>query len=187
MSKKDIWDELFYITPSRKKKLSTVKKNTWTDLSIVFEDISDPHNVLASFRNCDAFGVRDIHLIFNTTPKFNPKDLGRRSSASANKWVNVKTWDNTKECFDFLNKNKKEIYATYLNSKATNIWDFNFKQNNLALVFGNEKKGVSKYVLDNVKGSIYIPMFGFVQSLNLSVSVGIVLYELNRQRRVGNK
>ncbi len=181
---KDIWDTVFYTKSSRKKKINTVLNNTWKDVSIVFEDIFDPHNVLASFRNCDAFGVRDIHLVFSKQKRFNPLLLGKKSSASANKWLHYTIWNSSKECISYLKENKKKIYATSLHRDSKNIWDVSLSLKDIAIVFGNEKTGITDYVLKNSDILLKIPMFGFVQSLNLSVSVGIILYELNKQRRV---
>ncbi|NOY14758.1 MAG: RNA methyltransferase [bacterium] len=170
-------------TAKRLEKIKQVAMNRFKDVVVVLEDVHDPHNGLASLRNCDAFGIQQVHFIFETEKEFNPKKIGRSSSSSANKWLNFKIWQRSEECFRALKQDGYLIWVTMLDSQAEVLWDVDFNQEKIALVFGNEHSGVSKTAKDWADKKIIIPMSGFVESLNLSVSVGVVLYELRRQRR----
>lgn len=149
---------------------------------IVLENIADPHNAAAVWRSADAFGFQKIYLVFSVEKSFNPKKVGKKSSASANKWLSFKTFKNIGECYGQLKKEGYEIYATVLDKEATNLQSSNFTQKKIALVFGNEHRGLSKEAIEGAEEKVYIPMKGMVQSLNLSVTAGILMYEVERQR-----
>jgi len=167
----------------RLNKIIKVANNRNLNVDVVFEGISDPHNALASFRNCDAFGIQNIHIVFDeNTERFDPYRLGKVTSSGANKWLNVKVWGTTKECFGYLKKQKSTIIATHVNTKAKKLTEFSFKEyKKIAFVFGNEHKGISDYAVKNSNYTMYVKQVGWVESLNLSVSVGVVLYEFFRQ------
>jgi len=170
-------------TPRRLTKLKQVANQRFEDVVVVLEDIYDPHNAMAALRNCDAFGVQTIHFIFDQQKPFNPKKIGKSSSASANKWLDFKIWSSSQACFDHLQGAGYRLWVTVVDQAATPIWQLDFNQPKIALVFGNEHQGVSVRAIKQADRLIFIPMYGFVDSLNLSVSVGITLYELRRQRR----
>ncbi|MDA0987428.1 MAG: RNA methyltransferase [Bacteroidetes bacterium] len=164
-------------TESRIKKLENVLRNRLFNLTLVLENINDPHNVSAIFRTADAVGISVVNLVY-TNEKF-PK-LGRKSSASANKWVDKKSFNSPKKCITSLKKKGFKIYATKLDKNSKSIFDFKISEKT-AIVFGNEHSGVSEEIQNLVDGTIYIPMRGMVQSLNVSVSCGIILYEILKQ------
>ncbi len=166
----------------RINKLKKVARKRLFNIVFVFEDIHDPHNALASFRNLDAFGIQEVHLIFNKEEEFDPSQLGKKTSSSANKWLTFTIWHDTQNALKSLKKQGFQIWATSLNNKAVNILDFKYELGTkIAIVFGNEHRGISKDVENLADNFLYIPMNGMVQSLNLSVSAGIVAYELARQ------
>lgn len=171
------------VTQARRERVKEVAKERFSDVVVVLEDIYDPHNAAASFRNCDAFGVQNIHLVFEKQESFNPKKLGKSSSSSANKWLDFRIWRSTNKCIEFLRREGYTILATVLDEEEVPLWEVDFTRENLAILFGNEHEGLSVVAQKLADEKVWIPMFGFVQSLNLSVSVGIVLYELRRQRR----
>jgi tRNA (guanosine-2'-O-)-methyltransferase len=145
---------------------------------VVLENIHDPHNVSAIFRTCDAVGVPKITLIYNLE-KF-PK-IGKKSSASAFKWVEKEKFKSVSECFDSLHKNGFKIYASSISDDAINLYKIDFKSK-IAIVLGNEHRGVSDEAANLADKKFIIPMYGMVQSLNVSVAAAIVLYEALRQR-----
>lgn len=149
---------------------------------VVLQDIHDPHNAAAVWRSADAMGWQKIYLIFEKEEVFNPKKIGRASSASANKWLDFKIFRSTKECFDELHNEGYEIYATVLDKEAKNIQSIEFSNKKTAVVLGNEHRGLTEEAVKLADKKIYIPMRGMVQSLNLSVSAAICLYEVERQR-----
>ncbi len=169
-------------TARRKKRMLAVAKQRYADVAVVFEDIHDPHNVLAALRNCDAFGVQEVHFIFEEEKAFNPRRMGRSSAAGVNKWLDFHLWFSTRQALDTLQDKGYQIWATVVDKKSQKLWQVDFCQPKIALVFGNEHRGVSPLGRHLADQTIYIPMFGFVDSLNLSVSVGVTLYELRRQR-----
>lgn len=170
-------------TAERKKRVKDVVNNRQEGI-IVLEDIHDPHNAQAVIRSCDCFGFQNIYLIFDKEKQFNPTKMGKLASSSANKWLNYKYFESTKECYEELKRKAYVSYATILDRDAKSIFDCNFSDSKkIALVFGNEHAGISDYARDNADHKLYIPMKGMIQSLNLSVTAAICMFEVSRQRR----
>lgn len=170
------------LTEERIKRLTDVASSRLHDI-IVLENIHDPHNAAAALRNCDAFGIQEVHVIFETEKMFNPEKLGKLTSASANKWLTIKTWNTTEECFAELKKRGYTIIATAIDSKAISFDALQLPKGHCALVFGNEGFGITETAKKLADILLYIPMFGFVDSLNLSVTVGIVTHYLRTERK----
>jgi len=153
------------------------------DIIVVLEDIHDPHNAAAIFRSCDAFGIQNVYLIFETHKSYNPSKIGRVSSASANKWLTFTKFNSTKNCFDQLKKDGYKIFGTILGDDCESIYDQKFiKYDKIALVIGNEHSGLSQTAIEMVDKKIIIPMRGIIQSFNVSVSAAICMAEITRQR-----
>ena len=170
------------ITPARRRRIKQVVAQRQKGLVVVLEDIHDPHNAAAVFRSADGFGVQEVFLIFNQEKYFNPKRIGKASSASANKWLDFKTYRSVEACFKQLKKQGFCIVATVAGEKAESIFTARFKEDKIALVFGNEHRGLSFEAVELADRKITIPMRGMVQSLNLSVTAAICLFEVTRQR-----
>jgi len=170
------------ISEPRLKRIKHVVSQRQQGLTVILEDISDPHNAAAVLRSCDAFGVQSVSFIFNKQKKFNPRSIGKLSSASANKWLDFQFFSTPQDCVDSLHKKKFQIISTVLEAGAQSLFDTNLDKDGVALVFGNEHAGVSPELVALSDSKLYIPMRGFVQSLNLSVTAGIVLAEATRQR-----
>ena len=149
---------------------------------VVLEDISDPHNAGAVIRTAEAFGISDVWLVFNEGKSFNPRKVGDKSSSHANKWMRFKKYKSSKECIEALRKNGYEIVVTALTPNVESIYSANLKNNKIALFFGNEHSGLSLETSEAADRRVCIPMRGMVQSLNISVTAGIVMYEVTRQR-----
>lgn len=167
-----------FISERRLQKITSVIKSRQQSLRVVLENIHDSHNVSAIFRTCDAVGVPKITLIYNLE-KF-PK-IGKKSSASAFKWVEKEKFKSVSECFDSLRKNGFKIYASSISNDASNLYKLDLKSK-IAVVLGNEHRGVSDEAVNLADKKFKIPMYGMVQSLNVSVAAAIVLYEALRQR-----
>ena len=165
-------------TEKRVEKIKWVLGKRQPSLRIVIENIHDPHNVSAIFRTCDAAGVPKVSLVYNIE-KF-PK-IGKKSSASAYKWIEREKYKSIEECYNQLRKEKFTIYSSSLNSDSKNIYDLDFTKKT-AIVFGNEHRGLSKEAEEGADETFFIPMYGMVQSLNVSVSAAITIYEALRQR-----
>ena len=169
-------------TPERIKKISNIATKRQTAI-VVLEDIVDPHNAAAVFRSCDAFGVQNVYLVFDKQVAFDPKQIGKLSSSSANKWLDFHIFNNIMDCYKELHDKGFLTMATVLDSQATDIYDIDFTEHkNIALVFGNEHSGLSDIAIHNADYKMYIPMKGVVQSLNISVTAAICLFEMSRQR-----
>lgn len=170
------------MTERRINKITRVVKNRQKFLTLVLENLYDPHNVSAIFRTADSVGIDKIHLIYNTE-KF-PK-ISSVSSASAKKWVEVFKYTEPKECVKFLKKEKYKIYSTFMNDDKKNVslYDLDLTKR-VALVFGNEHRGISEELKNLSDINFLIPMKGMVQSLNVSVSVAVCIYEALRQREL---
>lgn len=148
------------------------------DLTVVMENIHDPHNVSAMLRSCDAAGVLQVQLVY-TQEQF-PK-MGKKSSASAAKWVEQRTFRSLEECFGKLREEGFAIAATRIGEASKSLYDVDLT-NKLAVVFGNEHRGVSDECAVMADVHLMIPMLGMIQSLNVSVACAVTLYEAVRQR-----
>ncbi len=162
----------------RISRLSRALRYTQPDLTVVLENIDDPHNVSAVLRTCDAVGVRSVNLIY-TMEQF-PK-IGKKSSASAKKWVSTVRFKSADACFESLRQQGFIVAASALDSNAVSLYELKLNRK-IALVFGNEHRGVSERTASLADSLFQIPMFGMVQSLNVSVACAITLYEALRQR-----
>jgi tRNA (guanosine-2'-O-)-methyltransferase len=154
---------------------------------IVLENIADPHNAAAVWRTAEAFGFQKIYMVYSKEKPINPKKIGKATSASANKWLSFKLFENIDLCYAELQKNGYKIYATVLDKEAKEIGDIKFKEKRVAIVLGNEHRGLSEEAIKGADKKIYIPMKGMVQSLNISVTAAILMYEIDRQRRAENR
>jgi tRNA (guanosine-2'-O-)-methyltransferase len=166
--------------PSERRlaRLEFVLRHRQPDLTVVMENIHDPHNVSAMLRSCDAAGVWEAQLLYNTDAF--PK-IGKKSSASAGKWVGRRKFKTVAECYAKLRSEGFRIVATRLDERAQSLYDVDLTEK-VAIVFGNEHRGVSDDAALAADGLIQIPMFGMIQSLNVSVACAITLYEALRQR-----
>jgi tRNA (guanosine-2'-O-)-methyltransferase len=162
----------------RTAKVRNVLRKRQPDLTVVLENIHDPHNVSAVLRSCDAVGVMEVQLLYNVE-KF-PK-IGKKSSSSANKWLTWNKFKTVDECYGALRAEGFAIYATHLSSEAVSVYQLDMTKR-VALVFGNEHRGVSDEAAAQADGNFTIPMVGMIQSLNVSVACAVSLYEAMRQR-----
>jgi len=167
-----------YKTEKRLEKIEKVATARQFSLRVILENIHDPHNVSAIFRSCDAVGVSQIDLLYNIE-QF-PK-ISKVTSASSKKWVEQRKFYEVSECLDTLRSEGFKIYGTLLAEAAVNIYDVDFTEK-VAIVMGNEHRGISDEMITGVDKHIYIPMRGMIQSLNVSVATAVTLYEVQRQR-----
>lgn len=148
------------------------------NLTVVLEDIHDPHNVSAILRTADAVGIPEVQLVYSVDKV--PR-LGKKSSASAVKWVKRRTFRSIKECYDRLHHEGFTICATSLTKRSISLYRLDLTRK-VALVFGNEHRGVSPAAARSADENFLIPMTGMIQSLNVSVACAVSLYEAHRQR-----
>jgi len=170
---------IYIKTERRANKIRSVIKARQSSLKVVLENIHDPHNVSAIFRTCDAAGIPKVSLLYylESFPK-----ISKKSSASAFKWVEKERFKNVQDCYNHLREEGFKIYASQILDDAKYIYDMDFT-NKVAIIFGNEHRGISDEAARLADERFLIPMYGMVQSLNVSVSAAVIIYEALRQRR----
>lgn len=169
------------MTPERHQRLTNVLNKRQPGLTVVLENVEDPHNISAVMRSCDAAGIQDIYILTTKIPRH--KKWGAKSSSSAAKWLSIHEFTEVKSCFEELRKNFDKIYATHLSSDAVNLYNLNLTER-VALVFGNEHGGLSEETLALCDGNFLIPQVGIIKSLNISVACAVSIYEAYRQKVV---
>ena len=168
-------------TERRAQRIDEVLLLRQPALTVVLENVHDGHNVAAVLRSCDAVGVLTLHMVYTVeTP---PASLARTSSGSASKWIEVVSHPSIEACFGQLRAEGKRILTTALDDSSFDLHGVDFAEP-VAIVFGNEQRGASEEAVERADGTIFIPMMGMVESLNISVACAVTLYEAMRQRRV---
>ena len=170
-----------FITPDRKARFLDILEERTNYITVAIEDVYQMHNTSAVVRSCDVFGVQQAHLIESKFGKRLDKDI----AMGAQQWVDIKRYNNTTDCIDTLRSQGYKIVATTPRGNNCSLADFKF-DGRTALFFGTERDGLSKEVLDKADSFLKIPMVGFTESLNISVSAAIILHTLTNQLRNKN-
>ena len=168
------------ITQRRLQHMASVLARRQPDVSIVLEDVHDPHNVSAVLRSCDATGVFDVHLIYDVDQ---PPELSKGVAAGTQRWLRTTHQPDIEASYDLLRKQGQTIYATTLAGEALDVYDVDLTAP-CALVFGNESRGLSTKAIEEADACVRIPMMGMAESLNISVACAVILFEAMRQRRM---
>jgi tRNA (guanosine-2'-O-)-methyltransferase len=169
------------MTPERNDRLTAVLNKRQPDLTIVLENVFDPHNISAVMRTADAVGIQDIYILNNKIPPH--RKWGVKSSSSAAKWLTIHQFTDADACFNAVRKNFNKIYTTHLSTDAVDLHELNLTDS-VALVFGNEHSGVSEEIIAKADGNFIIPQVGIIKSLNISVACAVTLYEAYRQKSI---
>ncbi len=165
-------------TPERIQKVKRLLSLRQPDLRVVLEGVTIAHNASAVIRTCDAVGVLHLDIV---SPDPEVVVLNRAISTRAEKWVETHLYSSLAECLQPLREKNFKVAVTHLSEDAIPYTEIDYTQR-LAIIFGSESTGVSEEALRWADYRIKIPMLGMVQSLNLSVSVAVILYEALRQR-----
>lgn len=170
------------IRPERIQRFKDVIANRQLDLTVVLENVHDPHNLGAVLRSCDAVGICEVFVLY-TEPELIERgvDIGKTSSTGVRRWITTHVYHDTKQCFDEINSRYSQIYATHLGENAKSLYALDLVKST-ALVFGNEHSGVTQESLSYCHGNFIIPQHGMVQSLNISVACAVSIFEASRQR-----
>lgn len=166
-----------YLTPERQERIRQAVEYRTCNIVPVLENIYDRGNISAVLRSAEAMGFQCAHVI-ELGEKFKSSN---RVTKGADKWLNVKKWKSTKDCIQNLKDLGYQIVATHLDARAKPISDVDFGKPT-AIVFGNEKDGISPEMIEQADQTIIIPMHGFVQSFNISVAAAIAFYHIHRER-----
>ena len=165
-------------TPERIAKVDRVLSLRQPDLRVVLEGVTIAHNASAVIRTCDAAGVLHLDLI---SPNPELVRFNKAITTRADKWLEISVHGTAAECFGPLKRAGYTVVATHLQKESVPYTEIDYTRP-MALVFGSEAEGISKDSLAFADKVVRIPMLGMVQSLNLSVSVAVILYEALRQR-----
>jgi tRNA (guanosine-2'-O-)-methyltransferase len=166
-------------TKERIDKAKRVLTHRQPDLRVALEEVSNTHNASAVVRTCDAAGILYVEIISSSGEPF---PVNRAVSTRAEKWLEFNYYSSTSECLEHLRSKGFTIVATHLSAESAPYTFLDYTKPTV-IVFGNESEGISEEALKLSDHVIRIPMVGMAQSLNLSVSVGIILYEAMKQRQ----
>ena len=167
-----------YLTEERKQRFLKVLQQRTRHIAIAVEDVYQLHNTSAILRSCDAFGIQDLHVVEN---RFG-KRLDKNIAMGAEQWVDVHRYKNVTDCISTLRDNGYQIIATTPHNDSTLLTDFCPREKS-AIFFGTERQGLSQEVMQQADGFLKIPMVGFSESLNVSVSAAIIIQQLAQKVR----
>ncbi|MDC3337753.1 RNA methyltransferase [Flavobacteriales bacterium] len=184
--RKDLFEYMFdFLTEERKERFSSVVNNRTKHVTVVLEDLFQMHNASAVLRSCDCFGIQDVHIIENR----NEYKLNKEIDMGSTKWLHVNKYsekeNNTIDCINHLKNQGYTIYATTPQANYIPINKMPLEKK-IAVLFGTELTGLSKTALEHADGLVHIPMYGFTESFNISVSAALVLAELSARLRAEN-
>ncbi|WP_299441750.1 RNA methyltransferase [uncultured Aquimarina sp.] len=170
-----------FLTPRRQglnKKVIEQRTNYFT---VAVEDVYQLHNTSAVIRSCDVFGIQNVHVI----EEINAKRIDREIAMGAQKWVDINRYTTTRECIASLKNKGYQIVATTPHDDSVELKDFDISKPSV-FFFGQEQEGLSDTVLDAADTKLHIPMVGFTESLNISVSAAIILQHVTSLLRNSN-
>jgi len=167
-----------FLLSKRVELFDKVILNRTRYITLVLEDIYQPHNASAVLRSCDCFGVQDIHIIENR----NEYELNSQVTMGSDKWLNLVKYNqeenNTIKALQSLKKSGYRIVATTPHKNDSSLHDFDLSKGKVALLFGTELNGLSEMAMEQADEFLRIPMYGFTESFNISVSAAIILQSL---------
>ena len=165
----------------RKKLVEGYYKNKLEGVELLVDNVWDPHNVAALSRTADGFGILKINLYYTYNQFPDLLKVGKKSSSSANKWIKFEKVENLKRWVSAKKKEGFVFIGANFSKGSKNLTGFKFPKKCI-IIFGSESEGLSKEIRKICDSSVYIPMVGMVESYNISVAAGIVMYELFKQK-----
>lgn len=166
------------LTESRKMRFQNVLANRTNHFTIVVEDVFQMHNTSAVMRSCEVFGIQELNII---EQRFG-KSIDKEIAMGAQKWVDITTFETVSASIKTLRDKGYQIIATTPHNNTSMLSDFDISKPS-AIYFGTEKEGLSQEVIDQADGYIKIPMVGFTESLNISVSAAIIIQDITTRLR----
>ena len=171
-----------HLTSERDEKIKFAASCRQSDITVILENVHDPHNIGAVLRTCDCVGIGEIFVLYTEDSQNSRiRYIGINSAAGSRKWVQVHFYENLNDCVAFVKSKYQRLLGTHLGADSKSLYELNLTQP-LAIVFGNEHKGLSDEMLSHIDGNFIIPQYGMVQSLNISVACAVSLFEASRQR-----
>lgn len=170
-----------FLTERRKELFFEILEKRTRHFTVATEDVYQLHNTSAVMRSCDVFGIQDMHVVEERLGKRIDKEI----AMGAQKWVNLKRYNSVEDCISTLKKEDYQIIATTPHNDATLLHDFDVTKKSV-FFFGTEKSGLSENVMNKADGFLKIPMYGFTESLNISVSAAIILQSVVTKLKQSN-
>lgn len=170
-----------FLTENRRQRFNTVLPQRTKHFTVATEDVYQLHNTSAVIRSCDVFGIQEVNVI----EEVNSKRIDREIAMGAQKWVDLNRFNTVKDCMSNLKNKGYQIVATSPHTNDCELNDFDITQKS-CFFFGRETEGLSDYVMDNADCFLKIPMVGFTESLNISVSAAIILQNVTSKLRKSN-
>ena len=167
-----------FLTDNRKERFFNVLKNRTNHFTIAIEDIFQLHNTSAVMRSCEVFGIQELYVV---EEKFG-KSIDKEIAMGAQKWVDVHRFESISDCLYSLKNKGYQIIATTPHQNDCLLEEFDISKPS-ALFFGTERDGLSKEIIDQADGFLKIPMVGFTESLNISVSAAIIIQNIMERLR----
>ena len=172
-----------FVTQKRIGRMEEILSQRTRYIAVALEDIYQSQNASAVLRTCECLGIQDVHIIEN----YNPYRINPMVVKGSDKWLTMRRFnryaDNSVEAVHLLKSEGYRIVATSLREDGMELPDFDITRGKCAVAFGNEHQGVSEGILRKADEYLKIPMLGLTQSLNISVSAGIVLFHLVQKMR----
>lgn len=167
-----------FLTDNRKERFEAVLANRTNHFTIAMEDVYQLHNTSAVMRSCEVFGIQQLNVV---EQKFG-KRIDAEIAMGAQKWVDVNRFDSNQDCINALKSKGYKIIASTPHNNSCMLSEFDVTKRS-AIFFGTEKEGLSEEVIDQADGFIKIPMVGFTESLNISVSAAIIIQDITTRLR----
>jgi len=167
-----------FLTDNRKERFSEVLKKRTNHLTVAVEDVFQFHNTSAVMRSCEVFGIQELNIV---EQRFG-KNIDKEIAMGAQKWVDINKFETIGNCINDLRAKGYQIIATTPHNDSCLLHEFDITKKS-ALFFGTEKEGLSEEVMQNADGYLKIPMVGFTESLNISVSAAIIIQDLTNRLR----
>ena len=169
------------ISEKRLERFEKISSLRQTDLTVVLENVHDPHNIGAILRSCDSIGIDEVYII-DTDPRLQGRSLQNKgSSTGINKWIKINYFTNIDECIHEVKSRFSYLVGTVIGNDSKSLYHLDYSKST-AFVFGNEKDGITDDLAKHLDQNMLIPQVGFAQSLNVSVACAVTLYEAMRQR-----
>lgn len=167
-----------FLTDSRKERFLNVLENRTNHFTIAMEDVYQLHNTSAVMRSCEVFGIQELNVV---EQKFG-KRIDTEIAMGAQKWVDINRFNSMQNCMDSLREKGYQIIATTPHNDSCMLHEFDITKKS-AVFFGTEKEGLSQEVIDQADSYLKIPMVGFTESLNISVSAAIIIQDITTRLR----
>ena len=173
---------LEHVSDNKRQLFEEISADRTRHITVVLENIFQPHNAAAVLRSCDCFGVQDVHIIENEN-KYEPN---KEIDVGSSKWLNLHKYNekenNTVECIQALKEKGYQVIASTPHTDDCLINELSIDQPT-ALLFGTEMEGLTPLAMEHADGFVKLPMYGFTESFNISVSVALALFNVTERMR----